>query len=167
VTDAADRAVELAERDRQVLDEHLRLLDGGAHFLQALPMRDVPPTTGDFAMELDVTPSVKNPRGGVQGGLVATLADIVAGRALLDGLPAGHLLTTADLSIKYLASNDIGPVRAEATVIRRGRHLCIVQVDITDTGSGRLTAIATLSFSVLARRGAAVPTTTPEGNPAT
>jgi uncharacterized protein (TIGR00369 family) len=161
---------EQAERDRAARIEHERLLDGGAHFLQSLSMRDVPPTSGDFAMELDVTPAIKNPRGGVQGGLVATLADIVAGRALLAGLPAGHLLTTADLSIKYLASNDVGPVRAEATVIRRGKHLCIVQVEITDTGTGRLTAISTLSFSVLAPRSPAgdnAPTTTPEGTPPT
>jgi uncharacterized protein (TIGR00369 family) len=88
----------------------------------------------------------------VQGGLIATLADIVAGRSLLGGLPEGHLLTTADLSIKYLASNDVGPIRAEATIIRRGRNLCIVQVEITDTGTERLTAISTLSFSVLAPR---------------
>lgn len=140
------------EKPDTPIEEHQRLLDGGAHFLQSLSIRDVPPTTGDFAMELDVTPSIKNPRGGVQGGLVATLADIVAGRALLAGLPEGHLLTTADLSINYLASNDVGPVRAEATIIRRGRHLCIVRVDITDTGTGRLTAISTLSFSVLAPR---------------
>jgi uncharacterized protein (TIGR00369 family) len=134
------------------LEEHKRLLDGGAHILQQLSMREVPPTTGDFALELDATPELKNPRGGVQGGLIATLADIVAGRALLDGLPEGHFLTTADLSIKYLASNDVGPIRAEATIIRRGRNLCVVRVDITDTGTDRLTAISTLSFSVLAPR---------------
>ena len=157
---------ELPERDRAALEEHQRLLDGGAHFLQTLSMRDVAPTTGDFAMELDVTPAIKNPRGGVQGGLVATLADIVAGRALLDDLPPDHLLTTADLSIKYLASNDVGPVRAEATVIRRGRHLCIVQVDITDTGTGKLTAISTLSFAVLTPWTSVSPSSTPpEGEP--
>ncbi len=139
-------------RPENALEEHTRLLDGGAHFLQQLSMREVPPSTGDFAMELDVTPNIKNPRGGVQGGLIATLADIVAGRALLEGLPPGHLLTTADLSINYLASNDVGPVRAEATIIRRGRNLCIVRVDITDIGAGRLTAISTLSFSVLQPR---------------
>jgi uncharacterized protein (TIGR00369 family) len=149
-------------------EEHKRILDDGAHFFQQLSMREVEPTTGDFAMELDVTASIKNPRGGVQGGLVATLADIAAGRSLLDGLPDGHLLTTADLSINYLASNDVGPVRAEATVIRRGRHLCIVRVDITDTGTGKLTAISTLSFSVLAPRTSPTGTTTttpPEGKP--
>ena len=102
---------DLAARDQEVLEEHLRLLDGGAHFLQTLAMRDVPPITGDFAMELDVTPQIKNPRGGVQGGLVATLAD---------------------------------------------------------TGTGKLTAISTLSFSVLAPRTSApdgAPSTSPEGNP--
>lgn len=159
---------DLAARDRHALEHHQRLLDDGAHLLQSLSMRDVEPTTGDFAMELEVTPAIKNPRGGVQGGLIATLADIVAGRALLDGLPPDHLLTTADLSIKYLASNDVGPVRAEATVIRRGRHLCIVQVDITDTGTGTLTAISTLSFAVLSPRTSSddgPSSTTPQGEP--
>ena len=137
------------------LEEHRRLLDDGAHLLQQLSMREVPPITGDFAMELDVTPSIRNPRGGIQGGLIATLADIVAGRALLDGTPPGHLLTTADLSVNFIGSTDVGPARAEATIIRRGRNLCVVRVDITDTGSGKLTAIATLSFSVLSPRTAA------------
>lgn len=132
------------------MEYHQRLLDDGGHFLEQLPMRDVEPLSGDFAMELEVTPFIRNPRGGVQGGIIATLVDIVAGRALLEGLEPGHLLVTAELSVHYLGSTDVGPARAEAFVLRRGRKTCVVRVDVTDMGTGRQTATSTLSFSVLA-----------------
>ena len=148
-----------AGRDRDTARlEHEAVLAAGEHLLQQLTLRDADPGGADLAMTLDVDPRLTNPRGGLQGGLVATLADIAAGRALLAVIPTGHHLATADLNIHYLRSVSVGPARAEATVVRLGRTLAVVRVDVTDAGTGELAAICNLAFSVLAPRDDAGPT---------
>ena len=59
------------------------------HVIGQLQLREAPVTTGDYAMEMPVGPHVANNRGGLQGGLLATLVDVVAGIASLIGLPPG------------------------------------------------------------------------------
>ena len=42
--------------------------------------------------------------------------------------------------------------RAVATVVRAGKRLAVIAVDVADVGRNRLAARATLSFAVLDRR---------------
>ena len=134
--------------------EHDAVLAAGEHLFQQLPLRVAEPGDADFAMEMDLDRRFTNPRGGLQGGLVATLADIVAGRALLEVVPTDHHLTTADLTIHYLRGVTIGPARAEARIVRCGRTLAVVTVEIIDAGAAvrEAAAICTLSFAVLPPR---------------
>lgn len=78
--------------------------------------------------------------GSVHGGILACLVDIVM-LAALNGLfkageqPAG----TADLNITYLRPA-LGPrIFAEGTVLKKGRQLAVVEVEISDA-EGRLCA---------------------------
>jgi uncharacterized protein (TIGR00369 family) len=112
-----------------------------------LSLRDVETGGADLAIELDLDPRVTNPRGALQGGLTATLVDIVAGRAVLAGGPRDSV-ATSDLTIHYLAGLTVGPARAAATVVRRGNRSAVVTVDVVDAGSGTLCAVATVGFSV-------------------
>jgi uncharacterized protein (TIGR00369 family) len=123
------------------------VLDAGGHLLQQLAFRDVEVEGSDLAVELEVDDRVRNPRGALQGGLLATLVDVVAGRAVLLGGPRDGV-ATADLSIHFLRGLTEGPARASATVVRRGRHTAVVTVDVVDAGSGALCAVATVAFSV-------------------
>ena len=71
--------------------------------------------------------------GSVNGGVLATMADLAVIPAVFAGMrqgsePAG----TADLQITYLRQTHGAWVDAEATVIRRGRQLCTVEVSIID-----------------------------------
>jgi len=136
---------------------HDRVLAAGRHLLQQLTFRDVEVNGADLAIDLDLGPTVTNPRGALQGGIMATLVDIVAGRAvLLDGPRDG--VATTDLSIHYLRGLTVGPARAVATVVRRGRSLAVVTVDVIDVGTGELCAVSTVAFSVSpAAAAAAVP----------
>ena len=88
--------------------------------------------------------------GPLQGGFMATLIDVVVGRAALEGLDVGHSTATNDMNIHYLAPVVEGPARAEAKVLRRGRRSIVVHVDVRDLATERLAAVSTVSFTVLA-----------------
>lgn len=71
--------------------------------------------------------------GSVHGGVLAAMVDIVMLVAMFaemrDGeQPAG----TAELSITYLRQTHGEHIYAEARVVKRGRQLSFVEVDITD-----------------------------------
>ncbi|MDX6740837.1 PaaI family thioesterase [Actinocorallia sp. A-T 12471] len=119
----------------------------GDHVLGALNMYDVPtPEGADLAMAVPITPKVVNTRGGLQGGLVATLVDVAAGRAVAYGMPDGDSAATADLNIRYLSPVSVGPAVAVVRVLRRGRSLTVAEVTVHDEGRDVVAAIATLSF---------------------
>ncbi len=140
--------------------EHDRVLADGGHLFQQLVFRVVPDPDADLVIELDVDAKVKNPRGGLQGGIVAALVDVVAGRAVVEGGGPYESVATADLSIHYLRGITNGPARAAATVVRRGRNLAVVNVEVTDTSTGALCAVSTLSFSLAPGSGAPSSSTT-------
>jgi uncharacterized protein (TIGR00369 family) len=122
------------------------------HLLNRLGMRDLEDSAERLVIEMDNRPDLVNVRGAIQGGLVATLIDIAAGR--LAGNVAGpdRDVTTADMNVHFLAPIVQGPARAEATVVRAGRRLIVTSVDVFDAGRDRLAARATLTFAVLERR---------------
>lgn len=122
------------------------------HLLRQLGMRDVDDTRERMVIEMDNRPDLANVRGALQGGLVATLIDIAAGRLAGTASGAGNDVTTADMNVHFLAPIMDGPARAEATVVRAGRRLIVISVDVFDAGRDRLAARATLTFAVLERR---------------
>jgi uncharacterized protein (TIGR00369 family) len=122
------------------------------HLLGQLGMRDVVDTTERLVIEMDNRPDLTNIRGALQGGLLATLIDIAAGRLAGNVAGSNQDVTTADMNVHFLAPIVVGPARAEATVVRAGRRLIVTSVDVTDAGRDRLAARATLSFAVLDRR---------------
>lgn len=122
------------------------------HLLGQLGMRDVVDSADRLVIEMDNRPDLTNIRGALQGGLLATLIDIAAGRLAGNVAGADQDVTTADMNVHFLAPIVVGPARAEATVVRAGRRLIVTSVDVTDAGRDRLAARATLSFAVLERR---------------
>lgn len=122
------------------------------HILFQLGMRDVKESDDCLVIEMDNRADLANVRGALQGGLVATLIDIAAGRLAGNNVGPNQDVTTADMSIHYLAPVVEGPARAEATIVRAGRRLIVTAVDVTDMGRSRLAARATLSFAVLDKR---------------
>lgn len=122
------------------------------HLLKRLEMRDVEDTAQRLVIEMDNRPDLVNVRGAIQGGLVATLIDIAAGRLAGNVSGAGNDVTTADMNVHFLAPIIEGPARAEATVVRAGRRLIVTSVDVFDAGRDRLAAKATLTFAVLELR---------------
>jgi len=140
--------LEAAEARQRARAEHDAVIQAGDHLIQELALRDVPDDEGDLTIELDLNNRLTNPRGGLQGGLMATMADVVAGRAIFSGAPAGSACVTSDLTIHYLRPLTVGPARARAHVIQRGRTRAVANVEIIDTGTGRLSATCSVAFSI-------------------
>jgi uncharacterized protein (TIGR00369 family) len=122
------------------------------HLLGRLEMRDVIENDECMIIEMDNRPDLVNVRGALQGGLVATLIDVAAGRLAGRLVATDQDVTTADMNVHFLAPVLEGPARAVATVVRAGRRLIVTSVDVSDVGADRLAARATLTFAVLDKR---------------
>ncbi|WP_292991395.1 PaaI family thioesterase [Mycobacterium sp.] len=122
------------------------------HLFGQLPFFDVLDTDETVIVDLHNRADLQNIRGALQGGLVATLIDIAAGRLAIKHAAEADGASTADISIHFVAPIIDGPARATATLVRAGKRIIVVGVDVTDVGRDRLAARATLSFAVLSRR---------------
>lgn len=120
-----------------------------SHLFAQMNFRDVEVSDERLVIELDNQPNLVNRRGALQGGLVATLIDIAAGRLADRHIGPGQDVTTADMTIHFLAPVLEGPARAQATMVRAGRRLQVIAVDVVDVARDRLAARATPSFAVL------------------
>lgn len=90
-----------------------------------------------------IGPNSLNTGGGVHGGVYFTLADAASG-ALCRADGRKYVTECAD--IRFLKGAKEGVITAVATLLRRGRRSCVVQVDITDEGGARL-ALFTANFA--------------------
>jgi len=80
----------------------------------------------------------------VHGGLLMTLADTTACYAILTRTGVDTKLTTTDMNIRFLAPCLTDAV-ARARMIKLGKTLCPVAVDIYDTNE-RQVAVAQVSY---------------------
>ncbi len=80
-----------------------------------------------------------NPAGTVHGGLAATMLDSCMGLAIQSTLDKGLGSTTLEFKISFVRpiTPETGPIRAEGTVINRGRRIGIADGRVTDS-KGRL-----------------------------
>lgn len=78
------------------------------------------------------------------GGMLMTAADTVACFAIMTQMGAEGRLATTDMNIRFLAPC-LTDVRVDARLIKAGRTLCPVHVDLYDMND-RLVAIAQVSY---------------------
>ena len=81
------------------------------------------------------------------GGILMTIADSVACFAVLTGTPVDQAMTTTDMNIRFLAPC-LSDVRAKARVIKFGRLMCPVAVELLDA-AGKLVAVAQVNYMLL------------------
>src|SRR6185312_6185708 len=84
------------------------------------------------------------------GGLLMTLADTVACIAILTRTGADEVVTTTDMNIRFLAAC-LSDASAEARVIKLGRTLCPVHVDLYDAARTHI-AVAQVTYMRLGKR---------------
>ena len=112
-------------------------------------LREVESSDGSLTMEMPVDERVVNSAGGLRGGLVATMADVTAGQLAARITPFGNGIATTDLFIRYLRPIKIGPARAVARILRRGRRSVVVQVDIYRGNDDEIGTTATVNFAAV------------------
>lgn len=81
------------------------------------------------------------------GGLLMTIADSSACFAILTRTGAHTRLTTTDMNIRFLAPC-LSSVTAKAKVIKIGRTLCPVAIDLFDDADKRV-AVAQVTYMLL------------------
>ncbi len=112
-------------------------------------LQEVPSTDGTVIMEMPVDERVVNTAGGLQGGLIATMADVTAGQLAARCTSFGNAIATTDLFIRYLRPIKNGPAKAVARILRTGKRSVVVQVDIYRGEDGELGATATVNFAAV------------------
>jgi len=130
--------------------EFAGVLGSADHLYLTLGLTDVEVADTDLAVELALTPRVSHASGALQGGVAASLIDVVAARLAARGAEEGSVPAMSEMVVHFLAPITGGPARAEGRVLRRGRHSVVVHVDVRDMASERLAAVSTVSFTVLA-----------------
>ena len=134
---------------------HNEVIEQGGHLFELLGTRDMPSADGHLVIEMDVRPEVSNVRGALQGGLIAVLVDVAAGRLAYESCDHEHGFSTAtsDLTVHFLSTVVVGPARADAWIVRQGRSNFVLQVEVTDVGrDNKLAAVSTIAFTVLPPR---------------
>ena len=108
---------------------------------QTLGLTVVEQTPGYGKIVLKKTANTPGGIGGsVHGGVLAAMVDIVMLVAIFSETREGEVPAgTAELGITYLRQAQGEHIYAEGRVIKRGRQLSLVEVDITDD-AGRLCA---------------------------
>src|SRR5262245_27966412 len=130
----------------------------GVALLQAMMRGDQPPApiaelmgfrlceveVARVAFEGEPAPCHYNPIGTVHGGYAATLLDSAMGCAVHSVLEAGMGHTTLEIKVGLVRpiTVETGPVRAEGTLLHRGRRTATSQARLVDAG-GKLLAHGT------------------------
>src|SRR5271157_1115152 len=142
----ANKTYGMVGADRQMKMSGLEFVEGLVS--GALPLNTMAETLGYDIVEVSkgrvVAAAIpherhRNPAGGVHGGLAATLLDSCMGLAIQSTLEKGVGSTTLEFKISFVRpiTPETGPIRAEGTVINRGRRVGTAEGRVTD-GKGRL-----------------------------
>ena len=101
--------------------------------------------TGTATLAFEIRPELKQNKGVVHGGAIASLIDSATAFAIISVLPLDEKATTVDLTISYLRALTKGRARATARVLRTGRRLIVVSADLHDE-AGNLAATALSTY---------------------
>ena len=87
---------------------------------------------GAATLHLNIREELKQNNSIVHGGVIASLLDTAAAFAILTVLEANETTTTIDLTIHYLRPLGAGRASAHARVLRAGRRVIVVSVEVMD-----------------------------------
>jgi uncharacterized protein (TIGR00369 family) len=99
---------------------------------------------GEVSIYLEVRDELKQNQGVVHGGAIASLIDTASAFAVLTQIDVDERVTTTDLTIHYLRPVTTGRMTATARIIRGGRRLFVLSVDVLNEANDLVaTAVTT------------------------
>jgi uncharacterized protein (TIGR00369 family) len=115
--------------------------------MQSLGMKIEALGLGECILSMQHDPKTDGIFQAFHGGLLTTAADTVACFAIMTHVGPAQMLTTTDLHIRFLSAC-LTDVVAHARVIKRGKTLCPVMVELFDA-SGKQVALAQVTYLLL------------------
>jgi uncharacterized protein (TIGR00369 family) len=100
---------------------------------------------GSATLHLQLREELMRNGGLLHGGATASLIDTAAAFAILTVLEPGQAATTVDLTIHYLRPVIEGRIAARARLLRDGKRIAVVTVDVVGE-SQQLMATATTTY---------------------
>ncbi len=101
-------------------------------------------TRGEATLSLSARPDLERFGGIMHGGALASLADSASAFAVLSTLEPAEQTVTVDLTLHYLRPVTEGKLTAHARVLRAGRRVATVSVEIfNESGALVVTALTT------------------------
>ncbi len=124
--------------------ERLRDLFQRVRYAKLLGIELDEATRGAVKMHMDAREDLRQVSDVLHGGSIASLVDTAAAFAVITMLEPDQRATTSDLTIHYLRPVSSGSVAAEARVLRSGRRLSVVTVNVFDNAQALVaTAVTT------------------------
>ena len=122
-----------------------------ASVLLGWTLRSADPATGDVEIGFEAKPEFANPRGFIQGGILAAMLDDTMGPAVFVRTRGELFPVTIDLHAQYLRPVTAGPVTAKARVVQLGKTVAFTEGELFDA-DGQLAVRATASASLFRMR---------------
>lgn len=132
--------------------DYVRMVEDAAArqgFMRALEARLVTVEPGRVVMELPFSDAVSQHMGLFHGGIIGALGDNAGGFAALSLMPAGSEVVTVEYKINFMRAALGRMLRAEGVVIRPGRSLSVVKIEIDVIGEDRAQACALMQATMM------------------
>jgi uncharacterized protein (TIGR00369 family) len=126
--------------------ERARVNDVPAALLIRFEAKEI--ADGRATVILAAGPQHANPMGTLHGGILCDIADAAMGLAFTSTLAPEESFTAVELKINFFRPIWQAQLRAEGTVVQRGRTIGYVECDVTDE-ENRLVAKAASTCMVL------------------
>ena len=134
---------EFKERVQAQLSRQNFMHQLGFELLQIIP--------GQTEGELTIQPKHFQHNGFVHGGVVATIADIVAGFAAYTLVGEDQNVVTGEIKVSFFAKGEGQKLRAIGKVIKPGRRVNFCEAEVYSVNNGVEKLIAKASTSMITR----------------
>lgn len=129
--------------------ERLREIFTRIPYARLLGIEFVEAGRGSAAFALELREELTRNEGIMHGGAIASLLDTASAFAVMSLLELGQRTVTVDLTIHFMRPVTSGRIEARAKVLRAGRRLATLSVELTDP-SDKLIAIGTTTYAIMA-----------------
>jgi len=138
------KSIELSETQRTRVREQFEQVP----FARLLDLQLDHVARGTATLHVNTRDELKQNKGLLHGGVIASLIDTAAAFAALTMLEESEQAATIDLTIHYLRPVTTGQINARATVLRAGRRLIFLDAEVFDE-SQTIVATALTTFARL------------------